>query len=83
VGQREIENQGAFKKMPDAFFMYDASRQALVFGTPQGPMAIPVSKLKKQGWIVDEAELRKSLPRYDRSTIEVVPVLPPLPTRRK
>jgi hypothetical protein len=63
--------------MPDVFFMFDASRQSLVFGTPQGPMAIPVSNLKEQGWTVDEADLRKSLPRFDRSTIEVVPGLPP------
>jgi hypothetical protein len=61
---------GAMTQPAEVLFAFDHSRQALVFAGPNGqPMGIHVNGLKQAGWNVDEAELRKSLPRFDKPSI--------------
>lgn len=57
-----------------SFFHYDLSRQSLVFPDAQTgkPVAIHVNQLRAMGYEIDEAVLRKTLPRFDPPLIHGV-----------
>lgn len=59
-------------------FAFDWSTTSLIYVGPHGlPVAIHANMLVGLGWKFDEAEARKTLPRFDRSQIAGVPVVSP------
>jgi hypothetical protein len=75
-----------------SFFAFDFSRRALVYADPETmkPRHITIQELSTRpcealgglGWNVDEAELRRALPRWDKPIVEIAGALPPGGKRR-